>query len=84
MHPILSFTATLGILGVAFSIIHIAGFVFELPDLLVLLLFAIPLTIYIAYCTHDTRARMQRAALRLYAGFASVVLASAAIVYFIG
>ena len=55
-----------------------------LPDLVALLLFAIPVAAYIAYCSYESRAEIIAFALRIYASFAGVVVVSAAIVYYIG
>ncbi len=84
MRPALSFVATLALLGVALTLLHWLGLWLALPDLAALLLFALPLSFYFAYCTEPTRARVLRAGLRYYLVFASVVLASAALVLFIG
>jgi len=84
LRPVLSFIAALAVLGAAFSIVHWISLALALPDLLALLLFALPVIAYIAYCTEDTRAQMLRAAWRIYATFAAVLLASAALVFFIG
>jgi len=72
------------LLGAAFALIHHAALWLQLPDLVALLLFALPVVAYIAYCTCDTRADMRRAALRIYLSFASVVIAASALVLYIG
>ncbi len=54
-----------------------------LPDLAALLLFALPLSFYFAFCTESTRARILRVGLHYYLIFGSVVLACAGIVYVI-
>ncbi len=84
MRPILSFVAALVSLGAAFSLIHLLSLWLDLPDLLALLLFAIPVVFYIAYTMFESRAEMLRAAATYYVGFAGVVLATAGLVYFIG
>lgn len=84
MNPVVSFVVTLVILGLAESVIHLLSLWLELPDIVALLLMALPLVLFISYCSHESRAQIIRAAIRIYAGFAAVVIASAAIVYFIG
>ena len=76
MSPVVSFVATLAFFGVAFPLLHAAILWLRLPDLAALLLFAIPVVGYIAYCTESTRADMARAALRIYLPFALVTLAA--------
>lgn len=84
LKSILSLTATLLFFGVAFSVLHLAVLWLWLPDLAALLLFAIPVVAYLAYCTHQTRAAMLRAAIHIYASFAVVVLSAGGLVYLIG
>ena len=84
MPPIVSFAVTLGILGVTFALIHWVALWLGLPDLVSLLLFAIPIVAYIAYCTQESRALWLRSALTMYSSFAGVVLAAAGLVYLIG
>ncbi len=84
MPPALSFIATVALLGVALTLIHWISLWLALPDLAALLLFALPLSFFFAYCTEPTRARMLRVGLRHYLVFAGVVLASAGLVLFIG
>ena len=55
----------------------------NLPDLAALLLFALPVAAYVAWCSVDTRAAQLRFAMQIYLVFAAVTLASAAIVYVI-
>ncbi len=83
MSPALSFVATVALLGVALTLIHWLGLWLALPDLVVLLLFALPLSFYFAYCTEPDRKRMLSAGLRHFLVFGSVVLACAALVMFI-
>ena len=83
MGPALSFVATLALLGVALTLIHWLGLWLALPDIVVLLLFALPLCFYFAYCTEPTRARVLRTGLRHYLIFAAVVLACAGLVLYI-
>lgn len=84
MNPILSFAATLACFGVAFSFIHLAVVWLGLPDLAGLLLLAVPVVAYIAYCTEPTRAAMIHAAMRIYLSFAVVTLSAGGLVYLIG
>ena len=83
MPPVLSFIATLGLLGVAFAFLHSVSWWLKLPDLAALLLFALPISAYCAYCTQESNRLMLRATLRIYLVFASVVLASAVLVFLI-
>ena len=84
MKPVLSYLATLAYFGVAFTILHLAILWLGLPDLAALLLFAVPVVAYIAYCTQPTRAAMTRAAATMYLSFAAVTLSAAGLVYLIG
>jgi hypothetical protein len=84
LNPVVSFVATLAFFGVAFSLLHAVILWLQLPDLAALLLLAIPVVAYIAYCTEPTRVDMTRAALKFYLGFASVTLAAGGLVYLIG
>ena len=84
MRAFASFIATLVCLGVAFSLLHVVILWLQLPDVMALLLFAIPIVLYIAYCTGTTRAQTLRSALTIYLGFSGVVLAAAGLVYLIG
>ncbi len=83
MGPALSFVATLALLGIAFTLLHWLSLWLALPDIGALLLFALPLSFYFAYCVEPTRARMLRVGLRHYLVFAGVVLACAGIVHVI-
>lgn len=84
MQPIFSFIATLAVLGVAFLLLHLLILALGLPDLAALLLFAIPIAAYIAYCTQESRATMWRSAWQMYLVFAAVTLSAAGLVMFIG
>jgi len=84
MKSLLSLIATLAFFGVAFSLLHLAIAWLWLPDLAALLLFAIPVVGYLAYCTQPTRAAALRSATRIYASFAAVVLSAVGLVYLIG
>ena len=84
MKTILSYIATLMLFGVAFSLLHLVVLWLWLPDLAALLLFAVPVVAYLAYCSHHTRAAMLRSAIRIYASFAAVVLSAGGLVYLIG
>lgn len=66
-----------------FSILHWLILWLRLPDLAALMVLALPVVAYIAYCTADSRSAMLRASLRMYLGFAGVVLTSAALVLWI-
>lgn len=68
----------------AFSLLHGLILWLGLPDLAGLMVLAIPVIVYIAYCTVDSKAAMLRAAIRMYLAFAGVVLASAGLVLWIG
>ena len=83
MAPVLSLLATLGLLGVAFTLLHWLILWLNLPDLVALLLFALPVATYIAWCTVESRPAQLRFALKIYLSFATVTVASAAIVYLI-
>lgn len=71
-------------MGVAFSFLHVVILYLNLSDLLALLIFAIPVVIYIGYCTRRTRRQALRSAIGIYFSFASVVLACTGLVYLIG
>ena len=83
MFPVLSYLATLILFGVAFSFLHLLIVRLNLPDLAALMIFALPVIAYIAYCTQNTRAGMLGSAARIYLGFAGVVLTAAGVVYLI-
>ncbi len=83
MSPVLSLVATLGLLGVTFTLLHWLILWLNLPDLVALLLFALPVVAYIAWCTVESRAAQLRFALQIYLCFSLVTIASAAIVYLI-
>ena len=83
MQPLLSFIATLVVLGVAFSFLHWLILALGLNDLTALMLFALPITGYIAYSTQETTETRLRFALRMYLVFASVTLSAAALVWYI-
>ena len=71
-------------MGVAFSLLHGILLWLDVPDLAALLIFAIPIAGYIAYCTHNTRRQAFHSAILIYTSFAAVVLASGGLVYLIG
>ena len=83
MSPVLSYLATLLSFGVAFSFLHHLIVWLNLPDLAALMVFALPVIAYIAYCTQHTRAAMLGSAARIYLGFAGVVLTAAGLVFLI-
>ena len=82
--PLVAFIATLVSMGVTFSLFHGLILWLNLPDLVALLMFALPLVAYAAYCTQNSPRQVLRSATRIYASFATVVLASASLVYLIG
>ena len=84
MGPVLSFITTFTLLGVVFSSMHLLFFYLRIPDLAALLLFGIPTISYISYCTEDSWDKIISSALKIYFYFASVLLAAAGLVYFIG
>jgi hypothetical protein len=65
---------------VAFSVLHHLILWLRLPDLAALMVLALPIVFYIAYCTVDSRSAILRASIRIYLPFAGVVLTSAALV----
>ena len=83
MRPLLSLLAALVLLGAAFTSIHLLSLRLNLPDLVALLLFAIPVVFYIAYTSFDSRGKILRAAAVYYFAFAGVVLAAAGLVFII-
>ena len=83
MQPIISFIATLVFLGVAFTLLHLLIVALGLPDIVALLLFALPIVGYIAYCTQETRAAMWRSAIHIYVAFVAVTLSAAGLVLII-
>ena len=83
MQPLVSFIATLAILGVAFVLLHWLILTLGLPDIVALLLFAIPIVGYIAYCTQETSAEIWRSATKIYLVFATVTLSAAGLVLLI-
>ena len=84
MQSILSLLTTLILLGVVFIFLHLIIVWSGVADIVALLLLAIPVVGYIAYCTHASRAVMVRSAVHIYCGFAAVVLAAVGLVYVIG
>lgn len=83
MRPALSFLGVLAGFGAAFSFIHWFSLALGLPDLVALMLFALPVIAYIAYCTQDSPAAMLRAGTITYTAFAAILLACAGLVYLI-
>ena len=82
--PLLSLLLTLALASVIASLLHLLILWSGASDLVALLIFAAPICAYLAYCTNESTSRLWRAALRMYASFAGVVLAAAGLVYFIG
>ena len=83
-NPAVTFIATLVSMGVVFSFLHVVILYLTLPDLLALLIFAIPVVAYIGYCTRHTRWQALHSAIAIYISFAGVVLACTGLVYLIG
>lgn len=83
MRPLLSFFATLALLGVAFILLHWLILALGLSDLAALLLFALPIAGYIAYATQETNESRLRFAIRIYLVFAAVTLSAAGLVWYI-
>jgi hypothetical protein len=84
LKPVLSLLATLLSMGVVFTLLHHSIIWLGVGDLVALLLFAAPVSAYVAYCTHRKPAEQIRAAWQIYASFSLVVLAAAGLVYVIG
>jgi hypothetical protein len=84
LQPILSFIATLVVLGVAFSLLHWLILALGLSDLAALMLFAVPIAGYLSYATQETMEARIRFAVRIYLVFAAVTLSAAGIVWYIG
>lgn len=64
-------------------LLHFLIVLLDLPDLAALLLFAVPVIVFIAYCTNNSTHRMLRSALVIYASFAAVLVSSALMVHLI-
>ena len=84
MAPLITFIAILGTLGLAFLLLHLIILFLGLSDLVALLLFAAPVTVMVAYCSEESKPKMINSALKIYGCFVSVVLCTAALVYYIG
>ena len=84
MQPLLSLAITLGLAGVIAITLHFFIVWLGVGDLTALIIYAAPISAYIAYCTHRSRARQWRAALQIYGSFLGVVLSCAGLVFFIG
>ena len=84
MKPVLSFGVTLILMGVAAMLLHQLMLWLGADDLVALLLFAAPLSAYLAYCTHHSVTAQRRATVQIYASFCLVSIASAGLVYVIG
>ncbi len=72
------------LMGVVFSLLHLIIVCSGVADIVALLLFAAPIVAYVSYCTQQSRAAIVYSAIRIYGGFAAVVLAAVGLVYFIG
>lgn len=66
-----------------FSSLHWLILWLGLPDLAALMLFALPVIVYIAWCTADSKTPILRTVARMYLSFAGVVLAAAGLVLWI-
>ena len=75
---------TLILLGVVFSLLHLIIVWLGVADIIALLLFAVPIVAYISYCTQQSPGAIVSSAVRVYCGFAAVVLAAVGLVYVIG
>jgi len=84
MKTIGSFLLFLGLMILALTGIHYLALIMRLSDLSALLLFALPVVTMIAYCNHEVWHDMIRQAVIIYICFASVTLAAAGLVLFIG
>jgi hypothetical protein len=84
MKPVLSFSATLILMGVAAILLHQLILWLGVGDLVALLLYAAPVSAYLAYCTHHSFTAQRRAAVQIYASFSLVLIASTGLVYLIG
>ena len=84
MRSIFSLLTTLILLGVVFSLLHLVITWSGVADIVALLLFALPIVVYISYCTQQSPAAIVSSAVRIYCGFAAVVLAAVGLVYVIG
>jgi len=71
-------------MGVVMLLLHLAIVWLGVSDLVALLVFALPIVVYISYCTHDSCLQVIHSALRIYGTFAAVLIASAGLVYLIG
>lgn len=84
MGALLSLLATLIMMGVAFALLHWLLIWTGVSDLIALLTYALPISLYVAWCTQDTRAATLRSAMLIFGSFAAVVLAAAGLVFLIG
>ncbi len=84
MKEIQSLLITLGVMAAAFVGLHYLILLLGFNDVTALILFALPVTILVAYSTHDTRREMIRSAIMIYSCFVSVILAATVLVWFIG
>jgi hypothetical protein len=71
-------------MGVVSISLHLVIVWLGVSDLVALLVFALPVVVYISYCTHESRRKAIASALRIYLSFSFVVIASAGLVYLIG
>ena len=84
MRQFLSFAATLLLFGLVFTLLHLLILWLDLSDLPALMVFALPITAYIAYCTQPDQAAMLRSAIAIYLSFALVVTFAGLLAVLIG
>jgi hypothetical protein len=83
MKELKSFFAIIGLVAIAFVALHHLILLLGLPELVALILLAMPVIIVIAYTTNETPTQMYRSAISIFAWFVAVVLGSSALVWFI-
>ena len=71
-------------MGVVMLLLHLVILWLGFSDLVALLLFALPIVVYISYCTQESRKQVILSTLQIYGTFSSVIIASAGLVYLIG
>ena len=82
-NPVVSYLTTLIAMGVVATLLHLLISWTGLNDLGALLVFAAPISAYLAYCTHHDLRAQRRAAIWIYATSCSVITAAAVLVYLI-
>ena len=83
MKELKSLMIAIVVLSAIFIISHHLILFIGLGDIPALILYVLPISVFIAYSTNETRAAMMRAAFIIFSTFTSVVLAAAGIVLFI-